>query len=135
MELTEKQEMYPHNYFTSANGYSIPPAYVRDYLKYSTYGFSNYFIKQNVSSRLTLGIAFGENINIVVPFDMNLSTADDFEQWLGKKYNDGKPVRIYYILATQTEETIDLPAIPTLIGTNVIEVDTKIKPSNIKAIY
>ncbi len=135
LELTGKKEIYSNSYFTSANGYSIPPNQVSDYLRTSTYGFSNYFIKQNSSAKLTSGIVFGNNINIVVPFDMNLSTAEDFQEWLRQKYDEGTPVRIYYILATPTEETIELPNIPTIKSTTILEVDTTIKPSNMEVVY
>ena len=40
-----------------------------------------------------------------------------------------------YPLETSTEETIDLPTIPTNKGTNIIEVDTSILPSNMEVKY
>lgn len=41
----------------------------------------------------------------------------------------------YQGLATPIEETIDLPTIPTNKGTNIIEVDTSILPSNMEVKY
>lgn len=39
------------------------------------------------------------------------------------------------ILDTPIEESISLPILKTLKGTSVIQVDTSVKPSNIKAKY
>ena len=38
-------------------------------------------------------------------------------------------------LTTPKEETIELPNIPTIKGTNIIEVDTNIQPSNVEVVY
>ena len=43
--------------------------------------------------------------------------------------------KIYMILDVPTEETIELPDIQLNKGTNVIDVDTKIQPSNMEFIY
>jgi len=42
---------------------------------------------------------------------------------------------IVYALANPTEETIELPNIPTIKGTTIIEVDTTTQPSNMEVIY
>ena len=58
------------------------------------------------------------------------TTVEEFKQWL----SENKP-SIYYPLATPTEKTMELPNIPTIKGTNIIEVDTKILPSNMEVTY
>lgn len=39
------------------------------------------------------------------------------------------------VLATPIEETTELPNIPTIKGTNILEVDTTIQPSNLEVVY
>ena len=56
-------------------------------------------------------------------------------EWLIEQYNAGTPMKVLYILATPTEETIELPKIPTLKGTTILEVDTEIQPSNMEVVY
>ena len=58
------------------------------------------------------------------------TTVEDFKEWL----SINKP-SIYYPIATPTKETIELPNIPLNKGTNIIEVDTNIIPSNMEIIY
>lgn len=53
-----------------------------------------------------------------------------YNQWLSNNNID-----LIYCLNTPTEETIELPDIPTLKGTTIFEVDTTVQPSNIKVIY
>lgn len=59
----------------------------------------------------------------------NLTTSE-FEQWLSNNNT-----MILYPLETPTEETIELPTIPTHKGTNIITVDTDIKPSKMEMVY
>ena len=58
------------------------------------------------------------------------TTVEEFKEWLASN----KP-SIVYPLATPIEETIELPNIPTSKGTNTIEVDTTIQPSNLEVVY
>lgn len=39
------------------------------------------------------------------------------------------------VLATPTEETIELPNVPTIKGTTILSVDTNIQPSNVEVVY
>lgn len=57
-------------------------------------------------------------------------TLAEFKAWLA----ENKPT-IFYPLATPIEESIVLPEIPTIKGTNIIDVDTEIKPSNVEITY
>lgn len=58
------------------------------------------------------------------------STVADFTEWL----SNNKPIYIYP-LATTTEETIELPAIEIYEGTNTVDIDTTIQPSNVEIEY
>ena len=57
----------------------------------------------------------------------NLSTSKAFFKEL---YDAGTPVKIYYQSFTPTEESIELPNVLLNKGTNIIDVDTDITPSN-----
>lgn len=58
------------------------------------------------------------------------TTAEAFTQWVA----ENKP-SLYYPISTPTEERIELPKLPTLKGTTILDVDTAIKLSNISATY
>ena len=58
------------------------------------------------------------------------TTVEDFAEWL----SNNKP-SIVYPLATQTEETIELPTISTSKGTNIVDIETSFKPSNVEIEY
>lgn len=57
-------------------------------------------------------------------------TLSEFKAWLA----ENKPT-IFYPLATPIEESIVLPKIQTIKGTNIIDVETEIKPSNVEITY
>ena len=58
------------------------------------------------------------------------TTVEGFKEWLSQN----KP-SIYYPLETTIEETIELPNILLNKGTNVIDVDTNVLPSNMVVEY
>ena len=57
-------------------------------------------------------------------------TANEFKAWLSENN-----VIMTFPLEIPTEETIELPNIPTLKGTTVLEIDTTIQPSNLEVVY
>lgn len=57
------------------------------------------------------------------------TTVDEFKEWVA----NNKPT-IYYAIE-ETPEEIELPNIPTLKGTTILEVDTTIQPSNLEVVY
>ena len=61
--------------------------------------------------------------------DSSITTIEQAQEKIGDGFD------VNYILATPTEEDIELPKIPTLKGTTIIEVDTKIQPSNMEVTY
>ncbi len=61
----------------------------------------------------------------------NANTAiEKFKLWLSDN-----PLTIYYPLATPTEESIELPEIPTFDDTTIIETATEIQPENMEITY
>ena len=60
----------------------------------------------------------------------SINDVTSFKEWLSSNNTD-----FYYVLATPTEEIIELPNIPTNKGTNIIEIDTTITPSNMEVTY
>ena len=62
---------------------------------------------------------------------------DEVKALLTQYYNEGNPLTVYYTHANglETEETIELPNIPTLKGTTILSVDTNIQPSNMEVVY
>lgn len=56
-------------------------------------------------------------------------TVAEFKAWL----SENKPT-IYYPIAP-TEETVELPEIPTIKGENILDINTEIKPSNVEITY
>lgn len=73
----------------------------------------------------------------IIVTDLNYSTADDFKSYLKEQYMLGTPVKLVVKLADKqpSPQTIELPNIPTHKGTNIIEVDTNILPSNMEVKY
>lgn len=52
-----------------------------------------------------------------------------------KEWFKENPVDYYFPLETPIEEEIELPNIPTIKGTTLLSVDTKIQPSNLEVVY
>lgn len=74
------------------------------------------------------------NSNVIFfKISKNLIGGDTVE--IVNSYLEKNPIKIYYILKTQKEESIEIPNIITREGTNIITIDTLIKPSNIEITY
>lgn len=67
--------------------------------------------------------------------DANYSSIGEFKSFLKSEYDAGHPVTVWYQLATPTSETVDVPEIPTIKGTTVLDVDTEVQPSNVSITY
>ena len=63
------------------------------------------------------------------------NTLESFIQFLKDEYAAGRPVTVYYILATAQTETVTAPSIPTTEGANSITVDTTVQPSEFTATW
>ena len=86
------------------------------------YHYGNVFVeKSDVLSAIVINLWL---------FDTTITLAD-FKAYLAAQYAAGTPVTVYYVLAEPETKLIILPKIPTLDGTNIIDINTEIKPSNI----
>ena len=69
---------------------------------------------------------------------IDMTTHTDINEWLeflAEQYNNGTPMTMYYVLATPIEETIELPSIPTLKGTTILDSDVTVQPSKVEVEY
>ncbi len=59
------------------------------------------------------------------------SDVSNFKKWLSDQYDSGDPVLVDYILTTPTEESVNIPELPSLTGNVTYSIGTSIKPSSI----
>ena len=94
-------------------------------------GYKCNIAKENSSTSYKFKTHNNQGIDwIIFDFKDDITTLEGWKSYL--KAND---VYVIYSLATPTEETIELPTIPTNEGTNIIEVDKEVLPSNMEAEY
>ena len=70
-----------------------------------------------------------------IRFDGQPTTSDEMEQFVKELYDNGNPLRIVFKIKTPEEESIDLPEILTMKGTNIISVGTTLQPSDMSINY
>lgn len=99
-----------------------------------TTGFCSHYSVKSDSTRYDMTI-YSKSSGIIWIYDSRFSDLDSYKAYLSEQYNNGTPVTIYYELAEPTTETITLPEIPTLAGTNVLSVQTEVQPENVKIRY
>lgn len=58
-----------------------------------------------------------------------------YKDFFRNEYSAGTPVTVWYQLAEPTTETFTVPKIPTISGTTIIDVDTKVKPTEMYIKY
>ena len=82
-------------------------------------------------------------------FKTEYTTATDFKAYLAAQYANGTPVTIWYVLAEPETAVVNEPlrkigdyadtvsgiTIPTITGTNTIDVETTLKPSEVSVNY
>ncbi len=95
-------------------------------------GYSNYFtIPSNKYSN-----ELSNNQAMLSPSAKNIYircdgfTLDDY-----KKFLDNNNVLIYYVMAEAEEKPVILPKLPTIKGTTIYSVDTKLQPLNMEVTY
>ena len=93
---------------------------------YSTASFENGLYRFSSSSTEVTQIT-GNRLYISSP----CTTVDEFKAWL----SENKPSIYYPVAEVDDVKTIDLPTIPTNKGTNIIEIDTEVLPSNMEVKY
>lgn len=84
----------------------------------------------NTQGHLGEAIGYGGNTSLLF-IALLLEKATTYQEAI----NILKDNIVYGISLTPTEETIELPTIPTYTGTTIIEVDTAIAPSNMEVEY
>ena len=92
---------------------------------------------QNLFNGTKIGIAVHntQDLNYVILAVDGLNSKEDYKNWLAEQYAAGTPVKVHYVLAAPVTETVELPEIPTLDGTTVIDVDTAVQPSEMQIKY
>lgn len=86
-------------------------------------------LTEHANSIQTYITSVGANVIAYTFGDTSITTVDQAQELMGDGFD------VYYALETPIEETIELPNIPTLKGTTVIEIDTKLQPSNVEVVY
>lgn len=76
-----------------------------------------------------------DNDNVSVVFDEAHQTVESFNAFTLQQYNSGTPVIIYGTLLTPIEESVELPEISTVKGTNIVDVQTEIQPTALSVEY
>ena len=61
----------------------------------------------------------------------DIETLEEWKNHVLNKYNSGIPIKVVYVLMAPTEESIDVPEIPSLTGNVTYSIGTSIKPSSI----
>ena len=129
-----------HYYNNNRHGIAIQSA-----LKYNSARLKGMSNRLNVFTAIgdetcTFWLGVGNNtiywvgiLDVLGIYDASKTEAEMFEEfntWLADN-----PTYVIYPLATPTEETVKLPALPQFKGTTIYEVGTNIKPSGIEAKY
>lgn len=102
------------------------------------FGWCSHFPESNETYQTVKNESFGlinkDRIYIRVS-NNRIKTKEELAQWIKDQYEAGTPVKVYYVLAEPETETVELPEIPTLDGTTVIDVETEVEPSNVYLKY
>lgn len=65
----------------------------------------------------------------------DITSKKAWNNFLAERYQNGNPIKLYYILAEAIEEIISIPNISTFKGTTIYSVETSVQPSNMSATY
>ena len=120
----------PFRYIESEN---ISYPFVCNYLPFVN---SNYSAVSNTECLARYSPSGRQMFFIISNQRIALNDTTAFKNWLKELYSSGKPLKVYAGLNEPNDtETIDLPDILLNKGTNIIEVDTTISPSNMEVAY
>ena len=116
----------------------------------NTSGYSTHFeVNANLVDRYPL-MTYNNGRQIVVNYTQKgTTTLTQFKQWLADQYAAGTPVTVWYVLAEPETGIVNEPlrkigeyadsisniSIPTTSGSNTIDVDTTLKPSEMTIQY
>lgn len=90
---------------------------------------SHYTARKNgglttVTSYPSGSIAWRTALNQLTIIDSDITSLEEFKQFLAQEYANGTPVTIWYSLAEPEEEEIELPTLTPAKGSNTLTVDT-----------
>ena len=77
-----------------------------------------------VTSYPSGSIAWRTALNQLTIIDSDITSLEEFKQFLAQEYANGTPVTIWYCLAEPKEEVIELPTLTPKKGSNTLTVDT-----------
>ena len=125
------------NIVQATNTYRYETTVLRDGMPLSTQMCTHFEFIGNTQEEGANGTFAGSTSSTAFRsfFFSNLTTLTDWKQYLADQYTAGTPVTVYYILATQTTETVTAPSIPTTEGANSIIVDTTVQPTEFTATW
>ena len=72
-----------------------------------------------------------------IAFKVPFISKESWLEWVKTCYENDEPLKVYYplYLGASEETSITLPKLPTIKGTTIYSIDTKIQPSNMSATY
>ena len=141
-DVVNKSKIYSNSYGWNGFEVTLPSEY---YLVnvYTTWGLSTYFVNPSnqYSNALTKPYLYVNSTKSTkkwmyfVTTPTSSQSLSDFQAWVEEKYTENKPVKLMYPRKEAVEETIEIPDINIYKNSVIIEVSTKIKPSNIYIKY
>ena len=106
--------------------------------KYDNNIFSNYYIKDKINkqyySNMNYAVMSTDGYRIRFK-DKDVSNVDEWKEKVKKFKENNIPLKVCYQLASQSEQTIELPNILAGKGNNKVTIETKIQPSKIELTY
>lgn len=124
----------------SINDYGIANFFIKVTPQFATKSnaFCTHFIEQNslIADTTFEGLLLAGNETLYLRTKQErASTATAFKAYLKEQYNNGTPVKVYYVLSTSESKAIEPVEVSTLDGTTIIEAETGVKPSNVYLKY
>ena len=99
---------------------------------------STHFSQETINSSTTeVGVNIlnstgqGKCYVAVRPENASTATLSGFKAWLASEYAAGKPVTVWYVLATPTTETVTVPTLTPTKGSNTLSIGTTLQPSSV----
>lgn len=107
--------------------------------------FSHFTARNNCPISVLRSVAFGDNCacirsntsDFLFRSTANFTTVEECKAYLKAQYDNGTPVKMWYIVKTPIEEDppVPLPDIPTIDGETIIDYDGDPKPSQMYIKY
>ncbi len=89
----------------------------------------NYSVLASIPNAIQSYITTSGSNRVAYTFDTTITTVEQAQEEIGEGFD------VYYVLAEEELQPIELPNIPTHKGTTILSVDTKIQPSNAEVKY